>query len=425
MKRPSGFDRAPERPDSNEPAAAEDFAETAAWDPEAPTPPPAAPRRSVLDRLRSGVAGVSSSEAPAARDTDAHDTVARGTDVYNFDALNEVADNEVAENLVAENEAAEHGLPGSDAASLPGVESSGLVDAADAHTVDLSSIRPGADVAEPGEQSRSGGALARWRADRAEDPVRAAERRVRAAERQRKSQRRREQQRFTVAARRRRRMWLIVLGAVAGLVLFVAAGVFTPLMAVRNIELVGASGVPEDEVRAALAQFEGVPLALVDDGEVHRALEPFPLIQRYAVERIPPHTLTVRIEERVAVVSLAEEDGVGLYDAAGVKLGSAEAAPKGVPLGSGALKDRSSQAFRSATRALRDMPSELRDQVSGVTASSGQDVTLTLASGIEVMWGDGESSRRKSAVLATMLKSLGDREVSYIDVSSSEAPVFR
>lgn len=71
------------------------------------------------------------------------------------------------------------------------------------------------------------------------------------------------------------------------------------------------------------------------------------------------------------------------------------------------------------------MPSELRDQVSGVTASSGQDVTLTLASGIEVMWGDGESSRRKSAVLATMLKSLGDREVSYIDVSSSEAPVFR
>lgn len=420
MKRPSGFDRAPERPDSNEPAAAEDFAETAAWDPEAPTPEPAAPRRSVLDRLRSGVAGVSSSEAPAARDTDAHDTVAHGTDAYNFDALNDVADNDVAESGITENEIAEP-----DDALLPGVELSGVVDPADASTVDLSSIRPGADVAQPGEESRSGGPLARWRADRAEDPVRAAERRVRAAERQRKSQLRREQQRFTVAARRRRRIWLIVLGAVAGLVLFVAAGVFTPLMAVRNIELVGASNVPEDEVRAALAQFEGVPLALVEDGEVHRALEPFPLIQRYAVERIPPHTLTVRIEERVAVVSLAEGDGVGLYDAAGVKLGNAEAAPKGVPLGAGALKDRSSQAFRSATRALRDMPRELREQVSGVTASSGQDVTLTLASGVEVMWGDGESSRRKSAVLTTMLKSLGDREVSYIDVSSSEAPVFR
>ncbi|WP_125098382.1 cell division protein FtsQ/DivIB [Leucobacter chromiireducens] len=294
---------------------------------------------------------------------------------------------------------------------------------AEALTVDLSAeLDHSAELDVP---PRAGSALTRWRAARAEDPVRAAERRVRAAERQRKSQLRREQQRFTVAARRRRRVWLIVLGAVVGLILFVAAGVFTPLMGVRSIEIVGASNVPEDEVREALAEFTGVPLALVDDGDVHRALEPFPLIQRYAVERIPPHTLTVRIEERVAVVSLAEDGGVGLYDAAGVKLGTAEAAPAGVPLGGGAIKDRASQAFGSATRALRDMPESLRTRITEVSASSGQDVTFTLDNGIEVMWGDSESSRRKSAVLATMLKSLEGREVSYIDVSSSEAPVFR
>ncbi|QYM76392.1 FtsQ-type POTRA domain-containing protein [Leucobacter luti] len=268
-------------------------------------------------------------------------------------------------------------------------------------------------------------AVTRWRAARQADPVRAAERRVREAGKQRKARFRRERQRFTLAARRRRRTWLIVISAVAALALFVVVGVFTPLMAVREVNIEGASAVNAEEVGAALARFEGVPLALVEDRDVHRALEPFPLIQRYAVERTPPHTMTVRIEERVPVVSLPSAGGVGLYDAAGVLLGSAEAAPAGVPLGSGSLTDRSSDAFRSASRALRDMPAELRAQITSVTASSGQDVTFVLSSGVQVLWGDSDQTRRKSTVLTSMLAALADRPISQIDVSSSEAPVFQ
>nr|WP_237465493.1 cell division protein FtsQ/DivIB [Leucobacter luti] len=195
-------------------------------------------------------------------------------------------------------------------------------------------------------------------------------------------------------------------------------------MAVREVTIVGASAVNEDDVAQALARFEGVPLALVDDGDVHRALEPFALIQRYAVERTPPHTMTVRIEERVPVVSLPAASGVELFDAAGVLLGAAETAPVGVPIGEGALTDRSSAAFRSATRALRDMPAELRAQIVSVTASSGQDVTFVLTTGVAVLWGDAEQTRRKATVLSAMLASLGDRPIEQIDVSSSEAPVF-
>ncbi len=289
---------------------------------------------------------------------------------------------------------------------------------------DAAGSAPGAAVETRGTGTRPS-PLARLRAARDADPVRAAERRVRDAGRQRKARQRSERRRFVAHSRARRRNWLIAAGAVVALALFVVAGVFTPLMAVREVRVVGAVSVNAAEVEAALARFDGVPLALVGDGEVHRALEPFPLIQRYAIERVPPHTLTVRIEERVPVISLERDGAYHLYDAAGVLLGTAEAPPPGVPSGGGALTDLSSEAFRAASRVLRDMPAELRMQVATVSASSGQNVTLVLTSGVEVVWGDSEQTRRKAVVLSAILASLGDRPVQHVDVSSSEAPVFR
>ncbi|WP_336650797.1 MULTISPECIES: FtsQ-type POTRA domain-containing protein [unclassified Leucobacter] len=267
--------------------------------------------------------------------------------------------------------------------------------------------------------------LARLRASQESDPVRAAERRLRQAERQHRAQLRSESRRFSAESRRRRRNWLIALAAVGALALFVVAGAFTPIMAVREVQVVGTVNVNPADVQQALARFDGRPLALVDDAEVHRALEPFPMIQHYAVERVPPHTLLVRIEERVPVISVQGDAGFAVFDSAGVLLASAETPPAGAPVGVGAVTDFSSEAFRSAGRALRDMPDELRAQVVSVTASSGQDVSFTLSNGIEVLWGDADRTRYKAEVLARMLVALADRGVEYIDVSSADAPVFR
>lgn len=290
-----------------------------------------------------------------------------------------------------------------------------------AATVDLSEVR----AARAAEREPAGGVLARFRAERDDDPVRRAERGVRDARRQRRSQERRERRRFSAESRRRRRNWLIALGTIGALLLFVVAGVFTPLMAVRTVQVVGATSVDATEVEKALSRFDGVPLALVRDGDVHAALAPFPLIQRYAVELIPPDTLTVRIEERVPVLSIEQDGMFNLYDAAGVLLGTAEAAPVGVPVASGGITDLKSEAFAAASRVLRDMPADLRAQVATVVASSGQDVTLLLTSGVVVVWGDADDTRRKAVVLTSMLTSLADRAISQIDVSSSNAPVFQ
>ncbi|PRI11786.1 FtsQ-type POTRA domain-containing protein [Leucobacter massiliensis] len=292
-----------------------------------------------------------------------------------------------------------------------------------APTVDLSEVRE-AREAELDVSPERRSPLARLRA-RDDDPVRAAERRVRQAERQHRARIRRERRRFSAQARRRRRTALIVLAAIGALALFVVAGAFTPLMAVREVRVEGAAAVNEAEVAQALARFDGRPLALVDDAEVHRALEPFPLIQRYAVERVPPHTLVVRIVERVPVVSVQGDDGFAFYDAAGVLLGRGDAPPAGVPVAGGSVADLNSPAFRSAAQTLRDMPAELRAQIVSVEATSAQDVALTLASGVRVLWGDTEETAMKAVVLQRMVASLGERPIELIDVSSPHAPVFR
>ncbi|WP_017794458.1 FtsQ-type POTRA domain-containing protein [Leucobacter salsicius] len=257
------------------------------------------------------------------------------------------------------------------------------------------------------------------------DPVRAADRRVRRAANSRRRRERGERLRFAAQLRRQRRGWLIAGGAVLALAMFVAVTAFTPLTAVRDVRIEGAQAVPEDELVRALQRFEGVPLALVEDTQVHRALEVFPLIQRYQVERIPPHTLVVQIAERVPVIAIERNGTFEQFDAAGVRVGAGDAAPAGVPVGTGSVADLASPAFASAARTVRDMPQELRARVAGVTATSAQDVTLTLDNGLQVLWGGDVDIARKSVVLQSMLSALGERPLERIDVSSPDAPVFQ
>lgn len=254
--------------------------------------------------------------------------------------------------------------------------------------------------------------------------VRRARQRLKHAERSRRTRERREQRRFTAHLRRRRRYWLSAGAAVLGLAIFVAVGVFTPLMAVREVQIVGATQVDVDQLQSAMSRFEGVPLALVSDQEVHDALQPFALIERYAIDRIPPQTLVLRIEERQAVVAI--DDGAGalqLYDAAGVGIGSAAERPEGVPVATGAAADTTSPAFAAAAQVIRDLPEDLTPMLAGVEAETPQNVAFTLTSGTRVVWGGAEETQHKAVVLRAMIGALGP--VGLIDVSAPDSPVFQ
>ncbi|MFJ6652680.1 FtsQ-type POTRA domain-containing protein [Microbacterium sp. NPDC091313] len=232
-----------------------------------------------------------------------------------------------------------------------------------------------------------------------------------------------EVRRFTVRQRRRRMLWLGVAGAVLLLVLGSVGSAYSPLFAVERIEVTGTSSLDADTVAAALDGQLGTPLALVDSSAVKAALVQFPLVESYTLEARPPHDLVVRIVERTPVGAIQSAAGWTVVDAAGVALSTTPDQPAGQP----ALDiagGTSSDAFRAAGTVMRALPDDIRAQVTGVTATTADDVTLLLGgSNARVVWGDASQSAYKALVLQTAMKAKPPADVHSYDVSSPDAVV--
>lgn len=234
-----------------------------------------------------------------------------------------------------------------------------------------------------------------------------------------------EARRFTARTRRRRAYWLGSLGAVALLIVGTLAAAYSPLFAVREITVAGADRVDEAAVAAALEDQIGTPMPLVDHSAVQAAMLDFPLVETYRIESRPPHELVVRLVERTPVGVVASAAGYTVVDAAGVALSTTEKLPEGQPL-IDVTGGTSSDAFAAAGQVLRSLPAGLRGDVAEVTATTPNDVAMTLAeSGAEVVWGDAEDSALKALVLERVMADRPTSDASVYDVSSPNAAVVR
>lgn len=251
-----------------------------------------------------------------------------------------------------------------------------------------------------------------------------ARRQLRAARRARKQYERDEVRRFTWRARRRRRIWLVALGAVAALVAFVVVGAYSPLMALRTIEVLGTNRIPAEQVQGALSDQLGTPLPLVDEGRIKADLEDFSLIRSYVTESRPPHTLVVRIIEREPVGVVPSKAGFNLVDAAGVVIQRAPERPAGYPL-IDARAGVGSRGFQAAAAVVAALPEGIRAQLDSVTAATKDDVTLLLTGGARVVWGSPEKSEYKAVVLGALMVNSPVGTVSEYDVSSPDSAVLR
>ena len=251
-----------------------------------------------------------------------------------------------------------------------------------------------------------------------------ARRKFRAARRARKLYEREEVRRFTWRSRRRRNVWLAALGTLATLVAFVLVGTFSPLMALRTIEVVGANRVPAGQIQSALDGQLGTPLPLVDFAEVKKQLSDFTLIQSYVTESRPPSTLVVRIVEREPIGALVTETGFDLVDAAGVVIQSGVERPAGYAT-IDARAGVGSAGFRAAAAVIAALPADIRSTLDTVTAATTDDVTLTLVGGARVVWGSAEKSDFKAVVLAALIVSHPVGSVGEYDVSSPDSAVLR
>lgn len=241
----------------------------------------------------------------------------------------------------------------------------------------------------------------------------------------RRAAERAEVRRFARHRVRRRTLIAAVAAPVVALVVFVVVALVSPIMSVRQITVEGLDRLDESSVLAALADLEGRPLALVSSDDVATRLAPFVLVQSYSTRAEPPSTLVVQVVERQAIGALPNAGGFSIYDAAGVELWNAPAAPVDVPVLQLHGGDTASAAFLSAAEVSRALPADFRATIAVVEARSQDDVTLALRDGTSVVWGSADDSPRKVEVLLALIKATADARPSQYDVSSPEAPVTR
>lgn len=231
--------------------------------------------------------------------------------------------------------------------------------------------------------------------------------------------------RFTRRSRNRQIAVAVVGGLVVSLVALVLVAVFSPLLALREVKVVGAVAVDAARLQSELEAQLGTPLALIDAGRINDTMQGFPLIRSYSTETVPPGTIIVHIVERAPIVVVARDSGFALVDPAGIVLGESAERPQFVPL----IVDRGAAipnpAFDAAVEVLLAMPAELRAQVDTISSSTRDDVTMTLVGAAQtVRWGSADDSERKAALLSS-LRAIHGLTPGTFDVSAPGNGIFR
>lgn len=254
---------------------------------------------------------------------------------------------------------------------------------------------------------------------------RGAERDARKAARERRRDEKREVRRFTRASRRRRVTWAVIAGIAVTMITLVAVAVYSPLLALKTISIDGTTRLDPADLHAAVDGQLETPLALLDFDRMKDELGDFPLIRSYVTETVPPDALKIHILEREPIGTLGTSSGFSLVDPAGIVIERSAERMAGVPFIDVAGGDSDSAAFDAAVEVLIALPDPVLAQLDTVTATTRDDVRLTLAGGgASIVWGSADDSEYKSRVLARTLE-LNLPDVSEYNVSAPGQVTYR
>jgi cell division protein FtsQ len=238
-------------------------------------------------------------------------------------------------------------------------------------------------------------------------------------------------ERFAERVRMRRRLTrrrLLLAGAAAALVGAVAwLLLVSPVLALdlRELRVEGEGTVVEPAaVEAVVAPYGGVPLPRLDTVGLRRQILEVPGVRAAEVTREWPHGLRVVLVSREPVVAVPDpEAGLALLDTDGVRVGSAEVPPPGLPVVQVPLDDPEARALTAVLTVLDQLPEEVAVQVAAVSAETRDGVVLELADGVVVEWGSAERTALKARVLQTLRATGSSAGARVIDVSAPELPI--
>lgn len=194
---------------------------------------------------------------------------------------------------------------------------------------------------------------------------------------------------------------------------------FSSVLAVEEVAVEGTDHLTEDEVRSAAAVPVGDPLSRIDVAAAASRVEALAPVASARVERDWPHGVRVVVTERVPVAVAWIGGRPRGMDATGVVFRDYRRAPRGLPRVR-VVGDVDRDALEQAATVLSALPTELAEAVRRVDVETVDHVSLRLSGDRTVLWGSGEFSEEKAAVLAALLEA---HPASRYDVSAPGQPV--
>jgi cell division protein FtsQ len=224
-----------------------------------------------------------------------------------------------------------------------------------------------------------------------------------------------------------RRIALIAVASVAAAGLAYVIARETPLFALKELEIEGASHEVRRDVRGALDELTGTSLVQLDASEIERDLRALSSVYDASVDRSFPHALRVAVipEQPLAVVT--DGSAAWIVSRRGTVIGARE--PSSRPL---LPRIRSSAAAGLAPGeqvadagadvllvVLAAVPADFPTRIRWATGSE-DGVTLMLGAETELRLGSAEELGSKLAAAGAVLRTMSGaerRELAYLDVS--------
>lgn len=218
------------------------------------------------------------------------------------------------------------------------------------------------------------------------------------------------QKRSKRSARARREIpWRRILGA-AGVALVVLAVLwavvyFTPLFAVKNVEVEGNRHLSEDDVVSAAGVTEGTPLAQVSMRDTGSDVVSLPWVKSATVSRKWPSTVRIEVEENTAVAYVNSSGGAHLIDPEGKEFAQDTPPEDAVELTGSSESDDAVR--KDAVDIAASLSDPTRAIVESIEAKSPYEFILHLKDGRTVVWGASEDNANKALAVETVLQREG------------------
>ncbi len=237
-------------------------------------------------------------------------------------------------------------------------------------------------------------------------------------------------ERFAARARdeRRRRLLKIALAVLAVVVAGVVAWLiwFSSVLAVRDVDVSGRSTLRESQVLDAADVPTGRPLARVDVAAIEGRIASLERIDSVDVTRSWPHTLSISVVERQAVIWSTSGGTIRGIDRNGIDFRSYRSAPKGlleakISAVDGEERLRVARSVARVVELVTDRDPALRKQIQSIRADTLDSIELDLTEGRTVVWGSSDDGARKLQVLEPLLGI----DAARYDVSAPDQPTTR